>query len=483
MPLDHVRLRREVPADREPRADIVVIGSGAGGAAVAGELSRAGLSVLVIEPGEVPAGLEPGAHLRNVHPVEEDLSAGFGPRVLAALVPYGHADSTLPDLRGQRFAHAVGGMMPYWSHVCAIPDHTTEAEPGIDADEMRGLWREAAERLWSTTSVGAGGVRQRLLTDALTAEFTGLPAGREVQPLPIGLRVEPDGTARYAGIDALLDTDAGRPGAVEVLTGHAVRCVRTSGGRATGVVVAPATGGPEVTVPAGAVVVAAGALAAPAVLYASGIRPPALGRYLTDHSMVTSRIRLDPALLARVPDDDASFGVWIPSSEVRPRHTQVVPGWTEVTGFDPGVPARHTADIGQFVAVDPDPANRLLFDAERTGPFGLPAVTARFALSTADRERIREATADHVRVADTLRDTSYGLSVSVAPPGGSLHLMGSTRLGTEETGVADTHGKVWGTDNVYVAGNGVVSTSTTSNPTLNVVALALRTARALTAGR
>ncbi|MDT0267520.1 GMC oxidoreductase [Streptomyces sp. DSM 44915] len=480
MPLQHVEVHRDLADGTTLRADVAIVGSGAGGAAVAGELSRAGLTSVVIEPGDLPHDRGLGTHLRNAHPPEADLRAEFGPRVLEGLVPYQNAERTLPDLRGQRFVHAIGGMMSFWSHVCAEPDYATEAEPDIPQAEMRSLWAEAAELLWANREVGAAGVRQRRLMAALRGLLPGLPADRGVQPLPIGLRHDPTGQAEYAGADALLSgLDTARPARITLVAGYAAQRIELAGSRASAVVAAAVNGPARLRIEADAVVTAAGALGSPMILRNSGIRLPALGRYLTDHTMVSSRIRLGRHVLAGADERDASFGVWIPSSAARLAHTQVVPPWTEVAGFDPGVPARETADIGQFVGVDPDPDNRLVFDDDRHDAWGLPVTTARFALGAADRERLHATVADHARVADSIRDTSVGLSISVAPPGGSLHLMGSTRLGSPETGVADSRGKVWGTDNLYVAGNGVVSTRTTSNPTVNVVAIALRTARAI----
>ena len=65
-----------------------------------------------------------------------------------------------------------------------------------------------------------------------------------------------------------------------------------------------------------------------------------------------------------------------------------------------------------------------------------------------------------------LRDGAYG-----------GHHIGTTRMGADpQTGVVDRECRVFGTDNLYVAGSAIFPTSSQANPTLTIVAFSLRLA-------
>jgi choline dehydrogenase-like flavoprotein len=89
-----------------------------------------------------------------------------------------------------------------------------------------------------------------------------------------------------------------------------------------------------------------------------------------------------------------------------------------------------------------------------------------------------------VKLADWLCDS--GQSWQVDPlvsshPVGGYHHMGTTRMGaTPATGVVDANCRVFGVQNLYVAGSSVFTTAGWANPTLTLLALSLRLADHLT---
>ena len=89
-----------------------------------------------------------------------------------------------------------------------------------------------------------------------------------------------------------------------------------------------------------------------------------------------------------------------------------------------------------------------------------------------------------VDVADWLADEPNGWKfdpVVSAHPIGGFHHMGTTRMADDpREGVTDGHGRVHGIANLYVAGSSLFPTGGWANPTLTILALALRTAERLT---
>ncbi|MCB0975608.1 MAG: GMC family oxidoreductase [Actinobacteria bacterium] len=75
---------------------------------------------------------------------------------------------------------------------------------------------------------------------------------------------------------------------------------------------------------------------------------------------------------------------------------------------------------------------------------------------------------------------SPDMALPPSPPGGGFHHMGTTRMaGSAQDGVVDSDCKVFGLGNCWVAGSSVFPTGGFANPTLSIVALAVRLAEHL----
>ena len=130
----------------------------------------------------------------------------------------------------------------------------------------------------------------------------------------------------------------------------------------------------------------------------------------------------------------------------------------------------------------PNPESRVTL-AEDSDPLGMNRVQLNWRLSTKDKRSIRRALeilAEEVgrgglgRIKINLDDddTSWPSSMT-----GQCHQMGTTRMhGDPKKGVVDEHCRVYGISNLYVAGSSVFPTFGFANPTLTIVALALRLA-------
>ncbi|OJU80789.1 MAG: hypothetical protein BGO11_19505 [Solirubrobacterales bacterium 70-9] len=455
-------------------SDVVVVGSGAGGAACAGELARAGLAVTVVEVGP-QLSPEPAGHLRN-QLISATAPGVFGTAIAQLPRPHGGAAEFPADLPHAAVVQALGGGLALWTHHCPVPD-SFEWPDSVPAQDRAALIARAQAALRVRDDIRAGARQDRIMA-AVAARVRGIDPSRPVQPLPVAADPR-EGALRYWGADVLLRADGENAGRVELVADHVVRRVVFEGAKVRGVIVAPRDGGEERRLRAGAVVVAAGAIGSPQLLHASAVQPAALGRHLMDHPMITSRVGLHPEFRpgGEPPEE---IGVWVPAARDRRRHLQVVESPLTPDGVPSTAAVGETADVVCFAGLDPDPENRLIFDPERLDPFGMPAFDAVFRLAERDHDELAAAVGENYAVASALGRTEDGWGVRLAPAGASFHLSGTVRLGVDpESSVADPRGAVWDREGLFVAGNGVLSGYTAGNPTLLTVALALRTADAV----
>lgn len=482
---------REWPA--ETAVDVVVVGSGAGGAMAARTLARGGLSVLVLEEGRRWRVRE----FRDGHPL--DRFAGLY-RDAGTTVALGRPPVVLPVGR------AVGGTTVVNSGTCYRTPSSVQA-----AWRGKGLLLEDFE--------------QRL--DEAEATFKVAPAPLEVLgrnghlalagARALGWDAEPlrrnapgcggccqcaIGCPRNAKYGVHLNAlpqacDAG----ARIVSDARVTRIVTERGSAVGVS-ARRPDGTAFTVRAPRVVVACGTTESPLLLWRSGLgRHPEVGRNLAIHPAISVSGRFAEPVVAwkgvlqsvgvdRFHDSD---GILIEATSTPPGMGSVtLPGWGEelLRELDQ---AEHMASIGALVA---DEGNGRVVG--RRGGRSL----LRYDLGARDAGKLRKAVTvmgrlllaagaeeivtgiPGVPAARTVEDLSEAMW---DVPARRLHLAAFHPTGTLAMGAdaarhpVDAHGRLRGVDGVWVADGSILPSSPTVNPQITIMALSLGVAAAVLA--
>jgi C-glycoside oxidase len=517
--------------ERDGTVDVVIVGSGPIGSAFARIVLEETPSarVLLVEVGPQLTTV-PGVHLKNVADEHERLTAQLRsqgasldsaiaaasaragmPLEQAGLVaragtsfldPERASESATDTMPAAAMSTNVGGMAAHWT--CACPHPYGRERIAFIADREWDELVEQGRRLLAVTTEAFPRTRHgeailRTLSAELDAE---LPEGRKVQRMPLACRVDADGARHWSGTDVVLGplaTDP--PPSFELRAETLCRRILTDGERATGVLLRDLRTGEEYEVRAGAVVAACDSFRTPQLLWASGIRPRALGHYLNDHVQVFAGVALDEDFVARatadlaaddLPDargagDDPIVGVfWVPyADDAHPFHSQVMHFDMSPLQLEGGGP-----DEGQVVGIgalfnkaDIRFEDCVTFSDAEVDAYGMPRMSIAYGLTDRDHAHIEAIRAQQDRAAAAFGSYAPGRGPRVMPPGSSLHYQGTVRMGEADDGesVCDPFARVWGFRNLYVGGNGVIPTATCGNSTLTSVAVAVRSARALAA--
>lgn len=504
--------------------DVVIIGSGPTGSAYARTIADQAPSarVLMVESGPIVAD-PPGFHFSNILDEAVRLKAQLdsqGPNRGKPYAPVsdeeraaklrGEPDLTMlrrpglftvdSEYEGKTFpaGHAaanVGGMGSQWFGACPNPskDERVPQVPSAELDRLLDLSRRLL-RVSNTQFPDSpiAGPLQGIL-NGLFAE--GRTPSREAQPMPMAL-VRDAGRIQRSGTDIILG-DLAKGGSANFELRPETTCLRIvmDGGKATGVELIDSRG-QRYTVNASYVVAAADSLHTPQLLFASGLRSPALGHYLNEHPQVSALAIFekldDGATKANTPDraggilaDRTVTSLMTSGVTWLPYDGAAFPFHVQITQADPAslTPEDRAAADGKpvlsvsfFLVSDIVYDNAVSFSDEAKDWLGRPKMTIHYAFTQRDLDRIELAKATWRRIADAVGRPLPGHAPRMPPNGSSLHYQGTMRMGTANDGqsVCDPSCRVWDTDNLYVAGNGIIPTETAGNPTVTSVALAIR---------
>ncbi|MGI5126785.1 GMC family oxidoreductase [Pseudonocardia sp. CA-107938] len=435
-------------------AEIVVVGAGAAGCALAGRLTSRGADVLLLEAGgrERPPEVLDVASFAATAP-DHPWNWAYPTLLRAgtpAIVPRGRGLGGSTAINGAVWTRAVpadadGWGVPGWTFAELLPyfrraEHDLDVSSPVHGDAGPVPVRRPSGALRHPTVDRFLAAADRLGHPAEPDRNAGGPPG--AGPVPSnsvdGVRV--DAATAYLGPD------------VRVRTGALVERVLLRGDRAVGVELA----GGEV-VEAGEVVLAAGAVATPQLLLRSGIGPTGahelpVGQGFTDHPAVFLPMRdTDPPAHPHAPGAqvaldldsgaDPAGDVWV-LQFVRP--------------FEPGGDLHLMCALGR-----PDGRGELTLDVS-----GAPRIEYRYLGLESDRRRMRHA----VRTAAEL--LRAGLGTRTAPDGDVLgvdrrldgwiaahlttavHLCGTAAIGQ----VVDAELRVLGIAGLRVADTSVLPT-------------------------
>ncbi|GAA1664590.1 GMC oxidoreductase [Microbacterium lacus] len=494
--------------------DVLIIGSGPSGATYARTIGEAlpDTRILMVEAGPRIPGVR-GDHSQNMTDEERaaaqlltqgpdagieraaalaDIAPGIDPSLefRQTILPGLHFVDPRPELEegevglpAASMATGVGGMGIHWGTSSPRP-RGSERIPFIPDDEMDAAL-DRAEELLGTTVHGNQGTGLPEAVRAAVAELLDGPGLAPTCFMPTSTRWE-GGTLRFAGTGRILGALEDEVPGFELRAQTLAKRVLATDGAATGAILEDRATGDEYEVGARVVVVCADGLRTPQVLFASGIRPPALGRHLNEHFQVGTFVQLadefDPAQFPPEPRNVTS--VVTPFSDERPFQLGVMTLANSAFKIALGEGDSLSGDAASRLAVlacygakDVQAADAVEFSDTETDFFGMPRMRIRYRLTDTDRRTVERMRATSSAVADRL-GTPLG-EPELAAGGSSLHYHGTVRMGQVDDGgsVCDPDLAVWGVDGLYVGGNGVIPTATATNPTLTIVALAWRAAR------
>jgi len=490
-----------ISTDTTLDCDVVVVGSGAGGGVVAGELTAAGKDVIVLEKGgyrnEADFTHQEGEALETLY----DAGGLLATRDLGLVVLQGSTLGGGTVINYTTSFHTPDAVRHEWAREHGLPHfESREFARALDAVARRlGVNTDHAKPSGRDQVLIRGLERLRWHHGLLPRDVRGCSQDDACGYCGMGCRrgAKQSTLITYLG-------DAAAQGA-RIVVGCDVRRVLMERGVARGV--EAEVGSHTLNVRAKAVVVAAGAVHSPALLLRSGVRLPALGRNLALHpatgvlaDMVEAVRPWTGTVQAHYSDQfadlDAGYGFKFETVPVHPSLQALAAPWESAAGHrDRMAKLSQTALVG--ILLRDRFGGRVRVDRD-----GSPVVDYR--LSLYDREHLRRAigAAAQVLEAAGAREIWLPLARAVSYQPGTtgardewlrrvdaagwgpnqlllvtFHQMASCRMGASaRTSVVDAEHRVWGIRGLYVADASTFPSSSGVNPMLTVMAIAHRAA-------
>jgi choline dehydrogenase-like flavoprotein len=481
--------------------DVVVIGSGAGGGVIAGELALAGKSVIVVEKGGYYNEADFNEHEAELTRSLYYHGGSLVTRDSSVLVLAGSCLGGGTTVNWNTSLRPPQGLRERWEHEFGLDGLASEAfESSVDAvcERVSVGTRETAVNAQNAALLrGAQALGYR--SELIPRNVNGCGGGDECGYCTFGCRRG----AKQGTLVTYLQDAAGR-GARFIVDAEAVR-VLIENGKAAGVQVRLAGAAEPVTIHARAVVAAGGSIGSPALLLRSGLTNPNIGRHLHLHptTAVTGVYDepIDPwhgapqsILCNQFSDLGDGYGFAL---ETPPLHTGLPAAtlpWAGGRGFKEDMARlRFTA---AFIALVKDrDAGRVSVNRS-----GQPLIDYR--LSAYDRAHMVRGVQEAIRVhaaagarevrtthnqplvyrrGDDLEGMVARVPAARSEPNTfllvSAHQMGTCRLGRDpQSAVADPSGQVFGVKGLWIGDASAFPSASGVNPMITIMSLAHRTA-------
>ena len=521
------------------RAEVLIIGAGMAGAAIAKRLSDSGVRVVILDQG---SWVSPGEHPHYSDEFEFAIRRGWGrsPNVRKLDADYPVSCDTVDVM----LYNAIGGSTvhynAHWPRLKPV-DFRKGTEHGIEGSADWPITYEDLEPYYEQNDIEMG-----------VSGIAGDPANpprteRQTPPLPFGLQATKLAagfnrlgwhwwpadnailTEDYDGRVACNQCGACRNGCprgslamvtrtylpkalangVEIRPFARVERVTTDAqGRAEAVEYIDRRDESRHRMEADIIVLAAGGLGTPRILFLSETsnHPDGLangsglvGRYLMHHAYADNHMVFDepidgfagaygaPIMSQEFYDTDVSRGF------VNGFTYQIGRGMTPAPAAL-GLPwgERHREEFGRFFNHEiwfsvqgedlPIYDNRVVLDHETTDSSGLPGVEVRWQLHPNDRKLVEFGMERAQELADAAGATK--LLQNISEPNPAWHLLGTCRMGDDpDTSVTNADHQVWDVPNLYICDGSSFVTGGAVNPTSTIGALALRCADRILARR